>query len=505
MTDRQVGAARPLYLVPFAVLAVAILLNPVGFIGGDADDLQYLEASRCWLANGPCLPHDHWQARWPIVAPLTVVIAMLGETRWTIALPSLAASLACLALVYQLGQRLFDDRAACLAASLLAISPVFALQALAPNVDTIELALILGGFAALLQSRDDRRLIWPVLCGLSFALAVQARETALAVGPVALVAFAMAHPPRTRSAHWLAAAAAFALPFAIEAMVFALQTGDPLYCRRLSLGHVGLQTTELQGRTRIDGLPFFNRELIANWRHEPGLSLHWTIDGLANLIVNPRTAGLFLILPFLWLMARHWLGDRRRQILRFLVAAAIVHAAIIIYVLAIDPKPRTMLFELACVALAVAALLAVLMRERPTTAKALIGAIALIAGANIISGYRSATMETTAARWIGEDGARMETVRQTRRRLIFVPGGDRLAVIGSGRPALLVQVNNSCAGWLAEMGIDRRWLIVERQAALGSYPGWLVERQAHLCQYRYADKRALPQLRRVLGEREFSR
>src|SRR5688572_1435476 len=93
--DRPRRYSAYLPVIPFLLFAAFVALNPVGFIGGDADDLQYLEAARCWLKNGACLPLNHWQGRWPIVAPLTAAISLLGEARWTIALPPLLASLAC--------------------------------------------------------------------------------------------------------------------------------------------------------------------------------------------------------------------------------------------------------------------------------------------------------------------------------------------------------------------------------------------------------------------------
>lgn len=496
------SAYAPLW--PFIIFIACIALNPVGFIGGDADDLQYLEAARCWLNNGTCIPQDHWQGRWPIVASLSAVISLLGEARWTIAIPTLVASLACLILVHDLASQLFGWIAGRLAATLLAIAPVFVLQALDPNVDSIELAFILGGFAALVRSRDKTGIIWPALCGLSFGLALQTRETVLAVAPIAMIAFAYVHPIRRSLRPWLIAGAALVLPFVIEAIVFALQTGDPFWRRRLSVGHTELNTTELRGRSHVSGLPFFNRELIENWRHEPGLSLHWTVDGLLNLIINPRTAGLFVLLPFLWSMSRAYLRERERRLIGFLVLAAVVHAAIITYAFAIDPKPRMMLPALAAAALALGPMLRALLRNRPVFGWALLCALVLISAANILSGYRSDRADRIAAAWIGQYGSRIETPRQTYRRMTFQPGAGTLAPMTSDRPLLMVQVNNSCGGWLNEMGIDRNSLPIVRSASLGTYPASIVEKQAHLCLFSYADRRAESPLRRALGDRELS-
>lgn len=500
--SRQHTAWLPLF--PLFLFIACIALNPVGFIGGDADDLQYLEAARCWQQNGVCVPQDHWQGRWPIVASLSAVISLLGEARWTIAIPTLVASFACLILFFDLASQLFGKLAGRMAATLLAIAPVFVLQALDPNVDSIELAFILGGFAALVRSRDTGGLIWPALCGLSFGLALQTRETVLAVAPIAMIAFACVHPIKRGLRPWLVAGAALALPFLIEAIVFALQTGDPFWRRRLSVGHTELNTTELKGRSHVSGLPFFNRELIENWRHEPGLSLHWIVDGLLNLIINPRTAGLFVLLPFLWPMSRSYLRERERRLIGFLVLAAVVHAAVITYAFAIDPKPRMMLPALAAAALALGPMFCALLRNRPIFGRALLCALVTISAASILSGYRSDRADRIAAEWISRDGNRIETPRQTHRRMTFQPGAGSLAPMTSDRPLLMVQVNSSCGGWLDEMGIDRKSLPIVRSASLGTYPASIIEKQAHFCLFRYEDRRAEGSLRRALGSRELS-
>ncbi|MDP9421894.1 MAG: glycosyltransferase family 39 protein [Pseudomonadota bacterium] len=502
--QRERWSSPWLPLLPFVLFALFVALNPVGFIGGDADDFQYLEAARCWLENGVCLPRDHWQGRWPIIAPLAGVISLMGEARWTVAIPTLVASLACLMLVNFLGTRLFDKNSGRLASALLAVSPVFVLQALDPNVDSIELALILAGFAAMAAGRDDGRMSWPALCGLCFGLALQVRETAFATAPTALVAFALVYPIRSGWKPWIIAGAGFVFPFIVEALVYTIQTGDPLWRRRLSLGHTRLSTTELQGRSHVAGLPFFNRELIENWRHEPGLSIHWAIDGLLNLIVNPRTGGLLILLPFLYAMCRHFLAELQLRMVRYLMLAAVIQASVLIYVFAIDPKPRMMLPALVAGALALSPMLAALMRRRPAFASLLLASLTLISAANILAGYRSDKADVTYTQWIGQNGGQMETARQTQRRLVFVDGEEQLAPMTSDRPLLLLQVNNSCSGWLDEVGIDQRWLPVVRSASLGTYPDWLVERQAHLCIYRYGDPRADGALRRALGVKEFT-
>ncbi len=86
-----------------AVLAVTLALaiasiNPVGYIGGGSDDWQYLEAARCALREGFCVPLTHWAARLPLVLPTAAVLSVLGESRAHIMLVPIAYGLAAVLL-----------------------------------------------------------------------------------------------------------------------------------------------------------------------------------------------------------------------------------------------------------------------------------------------------------------------------------------------------------------------------------------------------------------------
>ena len=99
-------------LAPVWVLLIAVaalLIAPIGYVGGGADDSHYLEAARCWSAAGfPCLPENHWASRWPSVAPIAVATGLLGESRLTVGLGPLFAWIACISLVAALGTKWFD-------------------------------------------------------------------------------------------------------------------------------------------------------------------------------------------------------------------------------------------------------------------------------------------------------------------------------------------------------------------------------------------------------------
>ena len=99
--------ARRTMVAAAAILLAYTLINPVGFLGGGWDDWEYLNAARCWVAHGPCLPTNHWQGRWPLIAPLAASIKLFGESRASIGLPSLLATTVCLPPLSLIGNRLF--------------------------------------------------------------------------------------------------------------------------------------------------------------------------------------------------------------------------------------------------------------------------------------------------------------------------------------------------------------------------------------------------------------
>src|SRR3989337_1984831 len=74
-----------------AALLLVIAIAPIGFIGGVWDDWRYLNAARCWREFGPCLPQDHWQGRWPVIAPLALITGLFGESRISVSISPLIA------------------------------------------------------------------------------------------------------------------------------------------------------------------------------------------------------------------------------------------------------------------------------------------------------------------------------------------------------------------------------------------------------------------------------
>jgi hypothetical protein len=197
-----------------ATLALILLLNPVGFVGGGWDDWQYLNAARCWAKHGPCLPHDHWQGRWPVIAPIAAMISLFGESRLTIGLPSLAYALGCLFLMARLGNRLAGSPAGYAAALLLLVIPIFGAELLGPNAEFPELLFLLSA-ANFILAFAKRNSPWLAFAaGVSWSLAFQVRETAIAALPLLAVAAWMCARRDPRAL--LAAMIGATLPFLAE-------------------------------------------------------------------------------------------------------------------------------------------------------------------------------------------------------------------------------------------------------------------------------------------------
>ena len=117
--------------------------------------------------------------------------------------------------------------------------------------------------------------------------------------------------------------------------------------RQLSIAHTQIPSTELVGPVDHKRSPLLNPDYIAGWKHQPGIHIHWAVDGLANLLANVM-AGLGIPICLV-LAAAFWrrLKTGERRIAGWSIASALYWACFLIYVLAIDPKPRMMFVPVA--------------------------------------------------------------------------------------------------------------------------------------------------------------
>ena len=437
-----------------------LLLNPIGFTGGGADDSRYLEAARCWAANGAmCLPDNHWASRWPALAPIAAGVWLFGEGRSTIGLGTLAGWIASIALIGLLGRVWFDRATGLLAAALFASIPVVSAWATQPSVDLIELAFQFGALALATVAYRRQSAGIAVAAGVAAALAVQSRETSLIFCGVAALAWLALDRERRGVLLW--ALAGFGGTLAVEMLAYAVATGDPLARYRLSLGHVAIPSPELQPWVDTSRSPLLNPDYVAGWKRAAGIELWWPIDPWLNLLASP-VIGFWLIAAIG--MGIVFRGAGRRTIGRIVLGAALV-AVLLVYGLAVDPKPRMFLLAAAVAALAIAWATIGFVRRGSGMVPIAIVAVLLALGAVIIARLPDTkAIEGAAKAWIAAHPGRIESDARTIGALTLLPEAQALPPVGSGKPLRLVLATARCAALAGK----KAKVIEERRSAAGS-------------------------------------
>lgn len=454
-----------------AVILTILVINPVGFMGGPRDDGRYLEAARCWAAHGPCLPENHWQGRWPIFVPTAFLIGLLGESRMIVQIWPLICSTAALFLLAKVGARVFDLRIGTVAAILLAITPAFAVQFLRPNVETLELALVLAAVLIVFRWQDDGTAVWPFAAGLMFGLAFQLRETSIAAAVITLGAmFVVGRRPGLL--HLAIAAAGFAFPLMLEFATYYQATGDPFFRRRLSLSHVSIPSSELPAWVRHSGSPILNANYIANWHRPMGIHVHWLIDGPLNLLLSPGSGLSLLLAPMLLIAGKNFLPRRDVIVVAQLLGLAAVYVILLTYVFAVDPKPRIMVVALAFGSVALSAILVGIFRSgRKVLALIPAMAIALSGLTMIALMVRMGLADRQASNWGRQYPNAIETNRSTRSMLTLNPYVRAMPELGTGRPYALILSDVGCKAWIGRYPSVSTGMVVTDERPLIVFPG----------------------------------
>ena len=479
-----------------ATFVILLLINPLGYIGGGWDDWQYLEASRCWVDRGPCLPRTHWEGRWPVFVPIAAIVSVLGESRTTVGLWPLTASIAAIALLVLVGNRLVGRPAGWLAGLLLLVTPAFSIQILDPSVEAIELALILGGVLCIARWVESRTLQWAFLAGLCFAIAFQVRETSIVAAALAGL-FVLTRKPRL--ADLAVASLGFTLPMAIELLVYWNATGDPLFRRHLSLAHAQIPSSELPGSVDRSQPPFFNKAYIANWRHEPGVHAHWAIDSLLNLFINGKAGLSLALVPLLALTERKRLASAERRLVAGLYGLAILYAAILIYVFAVDPKARIMFPTLSAACLAFAIILNGFRQSRLRLLLVTTATMHALVGVAILFVHQRIDIaEQPARRWIAALPGRIEIDPNTRRHLALVKEVKSLPGLESEREFLIYNSISPCDRWTRKGGLPKGALTTVDRAPVSRFEQVAPWKGAGLCLFRYDRSIGASQLRSAI-------
>lgn len=332
------GRAALVRLAPLLALGLGTLTFRMTYLGGGTDDWHYLFAARCWSEAGACLAQNHWGTRWALIASMALAIRLFGDTLFATTLVPLAYTAGAVLLLAELVRRWRGPAAGTVAGCALALAPSVLIEALRPSVGAPELFWFLAGLLILWWARRADSAWIAALAGVAFAAACGSRLTAVALMPFAPL---IAWPLRGRA--WpllLACAAGGAATVLLEWSLYWWATGNPFHGVELSLAHTRIPSTNLARSVPLDASPLLNPDYIAGWERRMGIHVHWSVDGLLNLLVDPEHLTLLasaLILAGLAVRERCAVPGRALWVL---AAAAAIHTALLIYVLAIDPTPR---------------------------------------------------------------------------------------------------------------------------------------------------------------------
>lgn len=482
--------SRNWWVAPAALVFCAawiIGINPVGFMGGGADDTEYLKAVRCWVAAGePCLAQTHWASRWPIIAPIALITGLFGESRVTISVAPIAYTCATLALMVMIGNRLFGRPSGYIAAAALVLTPTFAIQTLQPGADGTELAWLLASFAAALIAYDRRSWRWALASGIALGIAAQTRDTSLAMFPIAIAAVAAMARSQRREILWILPG--MILPIAVEAVTYWIVAGDPLWRFRLSLSHTKIPSAELPDGFDTSQSPLFNPDYIASWKREARIAFYWPLDPWLNLLAGFRLGVNFWAAILLALLfTRRFLEPLVRRQLAMLLGAALLYSSVLIYALAIDPKARMFFVLAAASSLAIGAIARRAWRDGGRLGLTTVF-VMLTPFASLIVAIQGHTRTTDRAvtSWIRQYPGQVEVDQVTRSYLMLVPNSDQLPGRGSGRPLLIVKAELRCDAYVRpKPGQPARATVVAAQQ-MGGITSLNSRTISEMCLLRYA-------------------
>ena len=356
--------------------------------------------------------------------------------------------------------RLFGRPVGWVSALLLLLTPAFSMQLTQPSVEATELCFIFAGFLAVLGWQAAPRLWLAFLAGLLFSLAEQVRETAIVAVPFAF-GWLLLRTPKAGLADLVAAGIGFALPFVAAFTWFAAATGDPLYRLKLSLAHTQIWSSELLGPIDRKQSPLFNTTNIANWRMEPGIHVYWAIDGLLNLFVNAIGGISFPAVTLALIFGQRKIGAETSRQARFCWIIALGYMAVLIYALAIDPKPRMMLVPLSLTNMALALITIRLVKIGSSLLSGALWLASAIIGLSLhYSHQRTYFLERAAKQWIQERPHQIEIEYTSRKYLALVRSAEVLPGINANRPFLLLASSVSCRRWIEESQLPPNTLAV---------------------------------------------
>lgn len=215
-----------------AVSLVVRLADPTGWLG--SDDASYHSAAEHLLMGKTIERVHHQYARMTMVVPVAMSMWLFGASTATVALPTIIASVLCIALVAVVGRLLWGWTEGLTAASVVSFHPYFRVMSTTayPDVHVCFWAALAIVLALLAVREEGRRRLWMlgVGCGFALALACSAKVFAvLTLLPIVWIAWLPKEWGRLQRLHWLSMVGlGMTVLFVIEG-VFYLRASDDFF------------------------------------------------------------------------------------------------------------------------------------------------------------------------------------------------------------------------------------------------------------------------------------
>jgi 4-amino-4-deoxy-L-arabinose transferase-like glycosyltransferase len=225
----------PRRLLLLLVIAIAVFAARVGWTGYiESDDQYYASAAVGWMTKFPYAATDHWGLRHTIVLPIAASFALGGVNETALILPTTCYYLVLVVLTFLALSRLYSAAVAFWAAALVALTPLFSLNASIVLTDLTELFFVTSSFWAFyaaIQRGGAPGLL--LLSGVLTGLAWITRETAVALVGFYVILFLFGvGMPRMRY-FWMALS--FIAILAADTLYLWSMTDDWLYRYHVSL------------------------------------------------------------------------------------------------------------------------------------------------------------------------------------------------------------------------------------------------------------------------------
>ena len=212
--------------VTAATCIVMLTYSWVGYLG--SDDLRYNSAATNWIKAFPFVGDTHWALRHTLVLPLSLSFLLFGVSEFSLILPSILYYMALAFFSYILIRMLVNRKVGLICSTLIATSPLFAVNGTICGPDVAEVFFIgtsvLVFYSGLHREPQNRYL---VLAGILMGLGWYTRVTAVGLGLFYLLLFVRGWGVK-RSKYLYIFAGLLAL-VAFESLYYWVLTGDPFH------------------------------------------------------------------------------------------------------------------------------------------------------------------------------------------------------------------------------------------------------------------------------------